>query len=282
MHRSMKTRNRKPFHLALAKCAASLVLTSAPALADPSETLSSQEPQVRLIDLRDLRAAFAHTIVEAHQLVGSIGAALGIQTLPAGEGVFVVKGESESLDALGTILDDFRTAATESYVVELLVASVDRAQAPAPGAAMPAGAIAHARMRQVLPRGREVELRSLDEVSFIRSWSPVVSDSAVGYDAQTDSIEHGLSVEAIVTGAGDGSVSISLNGAISHATLRQVQVTLTEGTLPYEVPTVRMRSIHAWAGVALDAARGPTVVTLLEGFEDGKVLVVAVGAARAR
>ncbi len=202
--------------------------------------------------------------------------ALGIHHTPLLTGVFAVEaGQDEHIQLL-QMLEEVRTLYVERYAVEILLFRATAEQPTSVGDPVtPNGPLR--RHRFVVARRTPTPVVLVTRHSYVSDISPVVATEAVGYAAETRSVEDGLRL-SIIVGAGEeeGSrTSIQIVGnlrKVSMGKMSEAFVTPDLKTMQVELPTVSVRSIQSNIRVELGTL---TVVGVLDGFEEGEQLVLA-------
>lgn len=250
---------------------------------------------LRVYDLRDLAAVLPPQRDGApptDTLVATLAHTLGIEERRLLDGVYAVIAPADTHAVLQENLERIRALHGEIYHLTITAFSVDAASAPdvgSPAAApIPNGAPV-ARISSSIPRRVATPVESTREITYIGDWTPVVGDSAVGYDATPNSEVEGLRLVATVGAAPDAPAAgaegadgagelLQLSGHLQRVELRNISAPALTATgekhdavLPIALPTVDTRHIHA--SLRVPAGR-PTVVAVVDGFEPGRAIVV--------
>ncbi len=264
-----------------------------PALGQPVS--GAGEVEMRVYDLRDLAASLPASAggglgaSAIDVLVPTLAQATGASARPVLAGVYAVAGSPEAHAALESMLRAVRELYSETYQVEIRAVSVAADRAPAVGAAAEAGALgemeAVARGSASVVRRAATTVASERRMTYIADWSPVVGNNAVGYDPQTSEVEEGMHV-TVVVGAGAGERGQGAEGTAGEVV--QVRGTITRVEMEYEsAPLVGMEGGNLRVGLprveeravesVLRAPLGtPTVVAVVDGFDEGESVIVLV------
>ena len=277
---------------AMASAGSAAPMTPREAVVRPQGAQPAEAMELRVYDLRDLGAALppdTHGRDSAEVLVTNLAAATGSGAQRLLGGVYAVVATPEKHATLEMMLKRVRDLYTQTYQVQLHLYSVPAAEAPAVGTApenlRPGEAISRATISA--PRRTPTEFFSLRRHAYIAEWQPVVGANAVGYDPESAEIEDGLRVQVTIGAGPDaperggargegGGELVQIRGELSSATLQSVTapaIGTDGGTLMFFVPRVETRSIRMEERVALGT---PTVVSVVDGFEDGQVVVLVV------
>lgn len=208
-------------------------------------------------------------------MVGRMAGALGVNPEEVSPGLFVVSGEAGAIDQLQAMLGTVRDSMSKEYELSLWVQAVPGSQAPAVGAARPAGGAAsqwsaHVRRRTATP------ISIVERSDYVAHWTPIVGNSAVGYEADVQSTVSGVEMRAIVGAGPDGDgTALFLQGELRDEERRTVVSPLSEQAEAraqvIELPTIRV------CRVAIDTRVGgePRVVGVYPGFGKDTSLVIS-------
>ncbi len=264
------------------------------------------EYTLRIYDLRDLDAAFAGGAVSGalstagHMFGGRGGVAVGRGAAPepttsgsilariAGPtalaeyeelapGIFMIGADSQGHETLMRLLTDLRALFSERYVVDIVSYTVEQDDAPRVGSAAEC-ATPGARHQLVVVRRRATSVTSVRAEHYLANLDPRLAEGVFAYSAQVREVVAGLQL-TVTVGAGPqdaDATSVEAHGRISH--IEFDRATGPEGggsgaAWRVELPTISERTIDAQTQVPFDQ---PTVISVVPGFNDGEVLVVAV------
>lgn len=257
---------------------------------DPASALAAipeGEPLARLYDLRDVGALLAESGGnDLESLVMNVASAIGAEL--RGEligGVYLIECDERTHFKFAHHMNTVRELHSERYEVEVAFYSATPEDSPRIGQQMGESGSPPApdfSAKLVATRRVPTELRAMREEAYIARWQPVVSDSAVGYEAQIDRAPEGVEMQVTV-GAGpedDGGTTIRIEGEIVRSEITKeagpssVGVGNMAGTsLMIGLPRTQERSVRAEMKVAFDR---PIVVAVTMGFRERDMIVMAV------
>jgi hypothetical protein len=190
-------------------------------------------------------------------------------------GVYLVQAEDEGHERLTHVLDALRALYLERYVLELAWHDVAACEAPVVGAVAPPPELVN-RHQVVLARRTPTPVESTEAQTYLATYEPVVGTSVSEVRPVAAQAESGL--RALVTvGAGpedEKGTSVDLLGLFQNVALRSAGDAVASGAArfgPIGLPTVARRSV---AGSWPVKYGEPTVIAVVSGFEDSRVIVV--------
>ena len=191
-------------------------------------------------------------------------------------GVYVVEAGETEHALIVQMLEGIRGMYAEQYEVEIIWFSVESDQALSVGSEANPTDPPH-RHRLVAPRRTPTPLTRVSLHKYVAGLQPVVAQSAAAYDVQTRSIVAGLQA-TILVGAGKEdaeTTSIRISGDLREVAMGKTSAPIThEGAeLQVELPVVSVRSIQSNMRVEFGKL---TVLSVVDGFEDGECFVIAV------
>jgi len=208
-------------------------------------------------------------------MVGRMAGALGVNPEEISPGLFVVSGESGAIDQLQSMLGAVRDSMSKEYELAVWVQRVPSSQTPAIGTGFRTETAAnqwsaHVRRRAVTP------VSMVQRSDYVAHWTPIVGNSAVGYEAAVEATMSGVELRAIVGAGPDGEgTALFLQGELREDERRTVISPLSEQSdvraQVIELPTIRV------CRVAIDTRAGvePRVVGVYPGFNKDTSLVIS-------
>lgn len=234
------------------------------------------EPILRnLYDLRELRGDMAEVTHDGlDDLVGTVmGQYIGVGHSELLDGVYVVEGTQSQLAEVDEMMRGFRSALGRAYVVRVECrvypqeVDIPLGRPPSEG-----GGVIQWFDGTVGAR-RECPIQLTTTQTFINEWSPVVSDSAVGYDPQADTVTSGLAATVLIGEQNEGMVRARLVGTLQEVSLDERMVEMSGAVLPFSAPTVVHRAILADATISMGES---VVVQVMPGFDPGTTMAVVI------
>lgn len=187
------------------------------------------------------------------------------------EGVYVVEGTQEQLDQTDELIGGLRSTVSRSFVIRIECWQVPAGSSVALGRPLPSDAIVTHWCEAIAGARRETDIQATTIHSYINKWSPVVSDSSVGYDPQPETIEAGLTLTVVVSPQDEPMVRARILGELTDVILDQQMVEMGGATLPFTSPTTTRRFLFADALIPINE---PVVLQILPGLEPGGSLAL--------
>ncbi|MBL0927410.1 MAG: hypothetical protein IBJ11_07140 [Phycisphaerales bacterium] len=237
------------------------------------------EVELRILDVRSIRPAFQG--MDMIQALTNLGAVTELQEVrPVGDGIYAIVGDAKSIASFTDALSKVRQSmegppmpSTERVDVEVAVYAVPSDGEVRLGAAFtPAGAPVH-RSRQSLAFGGGAEVEAMRTLAYVKGWTPIVGQQAVGYQSDVGVARDGL--KARLRLGGDGAArTVMLDAEVSSVTFEQVAgPTVDKTPLLSQLPIEQRRTLRS------EVALAPGVLTaagVAQGFKPGEQLVLAV------
>ncbi len=265
-----------------------------PEVPEPTEPVTGDLPMIRLMSVARAAGQSSPVKTPIQHLVGQVTSALGLSATEISTGIYLIRAEDAIHTQLGDIFGRVRALYSDVVDVEIAVFHVTADKAPALGSAANVDATA-TRIRQTVSRRAPTRFAAMRSTCFVSDWQPVVGTQAVGYDPETRWLDDGLDATIIVAGAGADTGPIAPKaGDTTHLIVRgsltsidprsttfgHVDLDQTTGgvtgkagaALVIVTPIVQQRSIDADIGIP---AGKPTVISVVPGFEEGQVIVIA-------
>jgi len=207
----------------------------------------------------------------------TLGASLGFNCVALSPGVYGVDAEEADHATLLDLLEKIRNLYAEHYAIQVAWYATPPADAPAIGDIVTPSE-PFRRDRLVVARRTPTEFTQVRRSTYVSKIDPVVATSAVGYASEIGSVESGLRA-SIMVGTGpeaNDTIEVRMTGTLSRATMGKMGGAVhTDKTLEMQVelPEVSVRSIRS----NLRIENGKlTVLNVVDGFEEGTSIVVAV------
>lgn len=222
-------------------------------------------------------------------LVQKLAGPLDLMTSSVSPGVVLVVGSEAGQAKLEELLGKVRDLYRESFEVEVLAVAFPANQAPALGAELSGGKILM-RSHQAVALRTPTAVVSTEEIQYIAGWQPIVADNSVGYQLIPASVSNGIRCVVIVgaeeaaAGAKPGGTPIRIQGTVSVASMteKNFEVTVPSGktVLTIGLPRVQERTIDSSATVGTRGEAGPTVIAVINGFEQDQLIVIGANVRR--
>ncbi|MCB9845357.1 MAG: hypothetical protein H6811_05165 [Phycisphaeraceae bacterium] len=281
---------RPRFAVLTAACVALPCLALAPRSASQPEPT----PSVVVYDMGDLILtpvgpdAQGHVSVQAfiqapsrmdavERLAEGLAKLLNVRHAALAPEVHAVEGSSAQQQAFEDALEQLRAMHSTRYLIDVSLLESSATEAPSVGDTAEFGPRT---LRQSIRGRTPAELTATRTVSYVARWTPIVSDSAVGYESQIAEVTDGLRASLTIGEPTSTGVAVTLSGEVSLARIVDRKEPLVEtaanpfgGGLTIGLPEIRRRSLNAAVSVPMDRA---TVVCVVEGFEPGTSISVAL------
>ncbi len=213
---------------------------------------------------------------QVDQLMDRLCDALALDCTQFLVGVYGVEAEEVEHTQIVQLLEEVRALYAKRYEVELFWYPVASDQAPSAGQEAKPTDPLH-RHCIVVSRGTPTQLTQVSQYRYVAGLQPVVATSSAAYDVETRTAEEGLRATILV---GIGEEDLNVTALQITGDLRRVRMDRTsapivhEGsTLQVDLPVVTVRSVQCSRRIGIGAL---TVLTVVDGFEEGQCLVIAV------
>lgn len=259
-------------------------LRYAEAVAQPDDP---EDFQIRVYDLRSMGDVLSGLELQrardragaagfaAANTVASLARLVNMMTEPVTDGVYAIAGTAGSHAQFAQTLDQLRSLQSERYIVDLRILTVSSDEPPAVGSSVSTNAPAevNARVLAAVKERSPASFTVMTETSYIEGWMPVVSDAAIGYQSNVETVMSGLEAEIIIEERTGSGVRLTLRGAISEAEVDERKEPLTGSGLTIGLPIVARRTFDSGAAATFNTG---TVVASMSGFEPGEHLIAVV------
>jgi len=253
----------------------------APGSAQPGQPVKQERAKsdsiLKVYDARDLNVLLGENRSgqpPAEQVMMRLASALQVSMTPLADGIFAITGSEDQHDVLARLIEDLRSVQGTAYELDLTLYPVASESAPALGskAAVTPEAL---RARQAVRTGSSTRIAAARRTTIISDWSPVVSDSTLGFDPQTSELEDGLIVEASLGSSRQGEgIMLHLTGAMTRLNVQETPIFVLDRERPLSIglPKTETRSLAADLRLKVGEL---TVIAVAPGFESGQSLVLA-------
>lgn len=244
------------------------------------------ERQIRVYDLRSMNDVLGGPALRGDRAgvvsrslaagtVASLARLVSMQAEIVTDGVYAIAGSAAAHAQFAETLDQLRGLESEHFTVDLRILTITADEPPAIGSTMTtqSGATINHRVLAAVKQRSAVSFAVQTETTYIQGWSPVVSDSAIGYQSNVDEVTSGLEAEVTIDDRLGNGVRIVVRGGVSEADVVVSREPLTGDGLTIGLPIVTTRSFDSVASAMFNT---PTVVASMTGFEPGEHLVAVV------
>lgn len=269
---------------AAAVLVASVLLSSAaPAQSRGGETRTTTQPreaqEVRIYDVSDL---------PADADMGAFAALMSIQLKKLTPTLVVVSAPADQQEQFQAALEQIRTLAPDAVVVSAALHQVQDASALRVGEAAGDALRASPALRRVEVSGARrsaLELISTESTSYIEDVTPVVGNSAAGFDPTIGKASSGLTLAVRVGESEGGRSAVTVVGWYSQATLEGRATPLLEASslvAPVDAMDRATTTARSLGGQLSLSADQPTIAAIVDDPEapgGSLVLVLTVSPA---
>ncbi len=204
-------------------------------------------------------------------------------------GVYGIQAEDIQHALLLRTLEEIRALYAERYEVEIAWFTAAADQAPAVGdVATPVNPMHLHRL--VATRRTPTPLEVITQYAYVSDLQAVVATGAVAHDPEIETAEGGLRA-SILIGAGqekEGATTIQIVGELRRVVMGKMSGPLTgtstgsagsseTSSMQLELPIVSVRSVRS--DIHIEYGK-PTVLGVLDGFDDGQCFVLAASVRR--
>ncbi|MFO0840664.1 MAG: hypothetical protein U1D55_19310 [Phycisphaerae bacterium] len=287
--------------LAAFGCLAVALLGMPPAARAQNE---SDERELRVYDVRDLQRSLSvanprtqpstldmprpdagDSTDAAGAILDELCSAIGIGSSKLYDSIYAIEASSSEHQKLTQLLSKVRALHRDRFEVDLVIYPTS---ADAPPAIGDAAEVKDPRFRRklVVARDQDTPVISVRQIAYVAGLSPVVAESAVGYDPRGMTAEEGLRAVIAVSGGDEPKSAILLHvrGELASVSLRRgtgpgdvAERSDEKGCAPrsdwqLDLPEIARRDLRG------DLRLTPgklTVIEVLDGFEAGHSIVVA-------
>lgn len=212
---------------------------------------------------------------QVDQLMDRLCDALGLRCKQFLAGVYGIEAEEDEHTQIVQLLEEVRALYATRYEVEVFWYPVASDQAPSAGEEAKPTDPLH-RHRLVVSKGTPTPLTQVSLYRYVDSLQPVVATSSAAYDVKTRTATDGLQA-TILVGIGEEDLnvtSLQITGDLRRVSMDKTSAPIVhEGsTLRVDLPVVTIRSVQCSRRVGIGAL---TVLTVVDGFEEGECLVIA-------
>lgn len=209
------------------------------------------------------------------QLMDRLCGALGLEYTQFLVGVYGIEAQEAEHTQIVELLEEVRALYATRYEVEVFWYAVPAAQVPSAGEEAKPTDPVH-RHRLVVSRRTPTPLTQVSLHTYVAGLQPVVAQSSAAYDVETRTAADGLQA-TILVGIGEEDLnvtSLQITGDLRRVRMDRTSAAIVhEGsTLQVDLPVVTIRSVLCSRRIGIGAN---TVLTVVDGFEDGECLVIA-------
>jgi len=213
---------------------------------------------------------------QVDRLMDTLCDALGVQCTQFLVGVYGIEAEEAEHAQIVQLLEEVRALYTTRYEVEVFWYQVPSDQAPSAGKEAKPTDKSH-QHRLVVSRRTPTPLTQVSLHSYVAKLQPVVATSSSAYYVESRTAADGL-LATILVGIGEENLnvtSLQITGELRRVRMDRTSAPIVhEGsTLQVDLPVVTVRSVQCCRRVGLGAL---TVLSVVDGFEEGECLVIAV------